>query len=318
MKKCLISILSIVLFISCNEMQEGEIAYTINEQDLIPEGITYSEKSDYFFVSSILKTKIVQINAVTCKSEDFIPSTRFNRRFLGMIVDQKRNHLWACGNMKVDGKTYSSVFKFDIDLGKLIKEYNFPDTMQQLLNDLVIDRLGNAYFTDSNNQHIYKINAISDSIELFYEGNEIEYPNGITISPNEKYLYIASYEKGIRVLNIKSREIVNEVNNTIDSKDLDGLKMYQNSLIGIQNYLDDIHNTKIVRYYLDHTQTQITRAKIIDQDNPHFDVPTTHVIVSNNLYCLATSQLNNVDWEQYTIADPSKLHEVIILKYELN
>ncbi|MFC2096607.1 SMP-30/gluconolactonase/LRE family protein [Bacteroidota bacterium] len=317
MKQILIIALATILLISCKESKNYEIAYQLNEQDLIPEGITYSEKTECFYISSILKTKIVQINAITGEFEDFIPSTLINRRFVGMIVDNKRNQLWACGNIKIKDKTYSSVFKFDVENRKLIREYHFPDTAGQMVNDVVIDNEGNAYFTDSNNQHIYKISAKTDSIELFFESDEIKYPNGITLSPDNKYLYVAAYETGIRVIDIASRKIVNEPSQTIDSKGIDGLKRYKNSLIATQNYFDNTHDIRLVRYYLDETETKITHSEIIDMDNPFFDIPTTHVIVSDHLYSLATSSLGNVNWDKYEIKDPEKLCDIKILKYQL-
>jgi len=93
--------------------------------------------------------------------------------------------------------------------------------------------------------------------------------------------------------------------------------MYQNSLIATQNYFDDIHDIRLVRYYLDESGTRIVRSEIIDRGNPDFDIPTTHVIAGDHLYSLATSSLRNVDWATYQIKDPEKLGDVKILKYKL-
>ncbi len=316
MKQSLILALSILLVASCTETKNYELAYRISEQDLIPEGITYSEKNKCFYISSILKTKIIQIDSKTGKFGDFIPSTLYNRRFVGMMIDNKRHHLWACGNFRLDSTILSSVFKFNTETRELIKEYHFPDTSTQMANDVVIDNDGNAYFTDSNNQHIYKVNIKTDSIELFFESEEIKHPNGISISPDNRYLYIASFITGVRVLDMETKNILNGVNE-FASRGLDGMKFYNNSVIGIQNYFEDLHEIKIIRFHFDETLTKITGSEVIDQDNPYFDIPTTHVIIGDELYCLATSSLNNVIWEKYEIEDPSKLNDVKILKYKL-
>lgn len=317
MKQALITALSILLLASCTKTKNYELVYQISEQDLIPEGITYSEKTKCFYISSILKTKIVQIDSKTSEFKDFIPSTLYNRRFLGLMVDNERHHLWACGNFRLDSTILSSVFKFNTETRELIKEYHFPDTSAQMANDIVVDNNGNAYFTDSNNQHIYKINTKTDSIELFFESEEIKHPNGISISPDNKYIYIASFINGIRILDLKTKQILNDVNE-FASRGIDGMKFYNNSLIGIQNYFEHIYEIKIVRFYLDETLTKITDSEIIDQDNPYFDIPTTHVIVGDELYCLATSSLGNVLWDKYEIKDHAKLSDVKILKYRLD
>ena len=313
-----ISLLTIfcLLIASCGQENNNYIAYSISEKDLIPEGITYSSTTGSFYIGSIYKTKIVQINAETGEYKDFIPSDLLDMSFLGLIVDENRNHLWACGNMLKNGKTLSMVTKFNLATGELLKSYSYADTVANTYNDLALDNDGNIYFTDSDGQHVYKIDKLADSVNIFYDGIEITHPNGITISPNNKYLYIASNNKGIRVLDIEKQKIIGEPDASINSKGIDGLKYYGNSLIGIQNEVKTRSEVKIAQYFLDNTGTKITGMKIIDQNNPGFDIPTTFIIVNNYLYCLANSQLWNISSEN-KIINPESLNDVLILKYEL-
>ena len=63
--------------------------------------------------------------------------------------------------------------------------------------------------------------------------------------------------------------------------------------------------------------TKITKMEIIDQNNPFFDIPTTFVIVSDHLYCMASSQLDNMNFTEYEIINTEALKDILILKYEL-
>jgi len=310
-------IFGIILFASCNQPKTNYIAYRITERDIIPEGITYSSTTNSFYISSIKKTKIIEINAETGEFENFIPSNLLDLRFLGLITDDTKKQLWACGNMSKNNLRYSGIAKFNLNNGELIKSYIITDTTKHTSNDLVLDDEGNVYFTDSDEQNIYKIDVETDSIALFFEDFQISHPNGITISPNNKYLYIASNNQGIRIIDIENRIIINENDTSINSRGLDGLKYYKNSLIGIQNAVEKYSDIKICQYYLDDSGTKITGMKIIDQDNPNFNIPTTFVIANNCLYCLATSHLGNITRE-YEILDPDVSKEVIILKYKLD
>jgi len=199
----------------------------------------------------------------------------------------------------------------------LTKSYLLIDTIAFLFNDLVQDKKGNVYATNSRGREIYKIDYQTDSVSLFYKGVQIDHPNGITISPDNKYLYIASTTKGIRILDLKTREITGEANNNINSYGIDGLKYYKNSLIGIQNGVEKLSEIKINRYFLDGSGTKITKMEIIDQNNPFFDIPTTFVIHKDSLYCLANSQLSKIDQKTNKILNPGLLKDVLILKYEL-
>jgi len=290
----------------------------IHEKDLIPEGITYSSNTKSFYLGSLFKTKIIQIDSKTGAYKDFIPSDLIKMRFTGMIVDDHNNDLWTCGNMRENETVHSAVFRFNLLSNEIKKVYSCPDSLPHLLNDLVLDDFGNVYFTDSNGQRIYKIDIKTDKVNVFFESNEIEYPNGITISPDNTKLYIASYYNGLKILDIKERKIINSINKTINSSNLDGIKYYKNSIIGIQNYINANEKCNITRFYLNKDRTQIINAKVMDKNNPNFDYPTTFVIVNKALYCIANSQLGNVNFTENNIPNPEKLTAIKILKYKLH
>lgn len=300
-------------FLSCNK--EIITAYRLSENDLIPEGITYSPKTDHFYISSIYKTKIVKVDAKTGKFDDFVPTGVHNMSYLGMITDDRENHLWACGNLTENGKTTSTVSKFDLHTGKVVKIYSLNDTAS-LYNDLVQDSQGNIYFTDSHTGKIGIINHATDSIHILYQGkpDEMPYANGITISPDNKYLYVAS-GLGIHILDIKKKEPV-WVSDTM-SAGIDGLKFYNNSLIGIKNGVYKLEDISIIKFHLDDSGTKIIGSELIDKGNSEFDIPTTFTIKDNKLFVIANSQLQNINFPKLEIKDTTKLQEIKILQYQL-
>ncbi|HUR19679.1 MAG TPA: SMP-30/gluconolactonase/LRE family protein, partial [Vicinamibacterales bacterium] len=58
-------------------------------------------------------------------------------------------------------------------------------------NDLVVGRNGNIYFSDmgAGGSGVYRISAKGDLSQI---DNQIERPNGVTLSPDEKTLYVAN------------------------------------------------------------------------------------------------------------------------------
>jgi len=312
MKKILLSFL---LLLSCNQLSDDGIGFVIAEKDLIPEGIAYSASNNSFYVSSINKTKIVQVNAQTGEFQDFIKSDVLGLKVIGMIVDESENNLWACSFNFKDNIGTSTVAKFNLTDGELLKSYTLTDSVENIFNDLVLDKFGNVYFTNTSGKTIFLISSETDTMEVFYKGEEIEYPNGITISPDNKYLYIASAKNGIRVLDIKNKLFLEETESNINSKGIDGLKYYQGSLYAIQNDIGDQSKINIAKYFLNKDGTKITGLEIIDENNSLFDIPTTFVIAKNKLYCVANSQLGNYSNDK--ILDEAALKDVIILKYDL-
>lgn len=311
----------IILFIftvpSYAQVKKSCVAYTISEKDLIPEGITFSHLTNCFYISSIYKGKIVSLDAETGMVKDFMQSDSLNMSFLGMITDEQRKILWACGNIEKDGRNASYITKISLTTGDLLKVYSINSTFASMYNDLVQDDNGNIYFTDSRNQAVYIITVKSDTIALFYKGEEITHPNGITISPDNRYLFIASTDKGIRTLDIQNRKIVDGFCTSINSTGIDGLKFNNKSLIGVQNAVRKNEEINISVYYLDKSGTTIVRKSQLDLNNPLFDIPTTFVVIGKYLYCIANSQLENFNSSNYRIINRDLLKEITVLKYEL-
>lgn len=308
----LILILSICSgFCSYGQINTAKIAYRVSEKDLIPEGITYSSTTNSFYLSSIHKNKIVQINAETGGFKDFISSDLIDMSILGMIVDDRKNHLWACANKD----NQSTVAKFDLKTGELLKSYMRVDTVENTFNDLVQDKEGNIYFTNTNKQTVYMIDKNTEIVSVLFDSPEILHPNGITISPDNKYLYIASTEFGIRILDIMSKKILNDPNGFL-AYGLDGLKFYNNKLIGLQNEVRR-NEVNLSYYLLDETGTIVIGKEIIEQNNPSYNIPTTFVIVNDRLYCLANSQMANINFVTNEIRSYETLDDVLILEYKL-
>lgn len=309
--------LLVFTILSCAQVKKSCVAYTISEKNLIPEGITFSSSTNCFYISSIYKRKIVSVDAETGLVKDFMHSDSLNMSFLGMITDEREKTLWACGNMEKDGRGVSCIAKFSLKTGDLLRVYSLNSPLTSLYNDLVQDDNKNIYFTDSRNHAVYVIEAKSDSIALLYNGEEITHPNGITISPDNKYLYIASTDKGVRTLDIQNGKIVDSLCTSINSTGIDGLKFFNKNLIGIQNAVKNHEEINISVYYIDESGTSIVRKSPIDLNNPLFDIPTTFVVVGKSLYCIANSQLKNFNSSSFKIINQDLLQDITILKYEL-
>ncbi len=315
-----LSVLTLILIIvtlsfSFAQRNKSEVAYRVAEKDLIPEGITFSSSTNSFYLSSLAKNKIIQVDAETGKFKDFVNSEVLGQNVLGLLVDEKRNHLWACSYGEIDNHFFSIIAKFDLNTGKLVKAFKEKEADKYTVNDLAIDEDGNVYYTHMAKHAVLKINKNSNKAEEFISGDKIQNPNGITISANGKYLYVASANHGIKIIDIEKRIVINE-NNSIDhSEGLDGLKFYKNSLIAIENEVRFKSQVKICRFFLNEEGTKSTSMKIIDQNNLHFEIPTTCVIVNDNLYVLANSQMGKLS--KIKEIDKSELNDTIILKYNL-
>jgi YVTN family beta-propeller protein len=302
----------------------SQVAFTIPEKDLIPEGIAYDPVTQTFFVSSTYKRKIVRIDRKG-RAEDFAKEAQDGLLgVVGMKVDAKRRLLWVLSshaganmpmkNMVESESGRSLVCKYDLTTGQLVKKYaldNKPES--HFLNDLTINVAGDVFITDSLTNAIYHVSGQTDELELFVKVGGS--PNGITLSEDEKLLFVA-IRGSIGVVDLKTKNVAAVELPPNESFGADGLYFWKGSLVAIQPGNGE---KMIARYVLNRDMNRVDRIEPVEVVHPAFQQPTTGVIVGNSFYYIANSQLQL--FRRSIKPDGSypieRLRDVVILKARL-
>lgn len=309
------------------QINYSRIAFTLSEKDLLPENIAYEAKTQSFFVGSTRKGKVIKIDANGRHSDFINPKQDGLWMVIGMKADSNNRWLWVCSsggdnledyNLKdsIQGRP-AGIFKFDIDSGTLIKKYTLEDYGNvHFFNDLVVDAEGNIYITHMFEEHaIYTIQINKDELEMFVKPDDLKYPNGITITDDNQFLFVAHSEGLIRV-NIKSKEVspvkLTETLNLARRESIDGLYFYKNALIGIQPSVKQVQ-----KFILNQNLDAIIDSQILEANHPMMNTPTTGVIVNEELYYIANAQFGSFDAEGHLLP-MENLYEPTILNINLN
>lgn len=308
--------LAILIFISgCGTDQKN--VYVIEELDLVPEGITYSEKTNAFYLTSIGKSKIIEIDRTTGEQTNFISEKEFGYMpGAGIYLDSEKARLYALGGYYRSSDTLSALFIFNLNSKQLVNKYSAKEEGAHFLNDLIADKNGNIFITDTKGSSIYCFNESNDSLTLFYQSAEIRYPNGIAISDDNKKLYIASHIYGVRVLDIEKKMILNDPDTTGISKGIDGLELYKGNLYALQNGVK-ANGDNFRKLILDPSGNKITGVEIIDTDNPGLSQPLTFCILDNKAVVIANSNLQYLDQRNYTFIPADSTKKTKLLVYDL-
>lgn len=298
----------------------SEAAFTLAERDLFPEGIAYDSAQEAFYLTSILKRKIVVRDKAGAVSDFIAPGQDGFLSGLGAKVDPTRRVLWVCTadrpRMEGHGEGtagLSGVFKYDLATKKLLKKFVMDGkTGPHLLNDLVVTSQGVVYATDSSAGAVYRISPEQDDLVLLTPYGLYEYPNGIALSSDETTLFVA-HASGIATVNLKTGdrgELQHGAKVFIGG--IDGLYFFRGSLIGIQNGA-----RRVARFVLNKTLDKVDRVEILEAHNPLFvGMPTTGALAGDTLYFIANSQLNAVGPDgKFLPAD--KLQETAVLRVRL-
>ncbi len=127
-----------------------------------PEGITAHAGSGHLFVGGLADGSIQRIVGgratyfKTAHQDDLM-------NVIGMTVDATRNRLWVCSVSFMDafegnGPTTSEVLVFDTESASVVARFRIPnDGLRHFVNDVTVDRDGNAYITGSFAPVLYAV-----------------------------------------------------------------------------------------------------------------------------------------------------------------
>lgn len=303
-----------LLSLGCTSKTPNE--YVLDEKDLVPEGIAYSTQKDAFYLTSVTKSKIVAVDRSSGKQSDFIGELEFGYQpGVGILVDDQRNLLHAIGGYARLKDSLSTLYTFDINTKKLVKRYTA--TRDIFLNDMIQDAEGSIYLTNSNGASLFLLKQGADSLELFYKSSEIEFPNGIAISDDTTKLYIASFTKGVRILDISTKKILNEIDTLGVSQGIDGLEFYKGNLYAVQNGLD-ANGFNFRKLILNEAQDKIVDVEIIDSGNPKLYIPLTFCFMENKAVVIGNSNLGHLNQETMQFSQSDTIPNSRLLVYEID
>ncbi len=290
-------------------------AFTLPERDLIPEGIAWDPVGRTLFVGSLAKRKIVSV-AADGRIRDFVPTGREGLgQVAGMKVDPVRRSLWACSleSEAADGTRRSALFRFDLSSGRLRQKLASPAGGKHLFNDLAVTKDGELYLTDSEEGSVYRLRPGANGLEIFSPPGSLIYPNGIALSADERFLYVAN-EPGIVVFEREAgRSFPLERPKDVSLAGIDGLSLHRGTLVGIQNGAEP---HRVALFALSPSGDRVTAGQVLERGNPLFEIPTTGAVAGDVFYYLANAQLSALG-PGGTVRDPEKRRPVVILMLEL-
>jgi hypothetical protein len=295
-------------------------AFALPDKELITESVAFDQNTGRFFISSVHQRKIVVREKDGSVKDLSLPADGLYS-VLGMKVDAKRRILWvvssAFSQMKGfdpsdDGK--AGIFKYDLKTGKLINKYLLSnEDGNHALGDLTLSSRGDVYASDSMSPIIYKIDAKRDKLEVFLKSDSFASLQGLTFSPDEKYLFAADYSLGFFRIDMADKSF-RQLSNASGAAVLgvDGIYFYKGSLIAIQN---GINPQRVVQFLLNPDLAGITGYKTLEANHADFNEPTLGVLNGDDLYFIANSQWGSVSDKGEL--DKAKLREPVILKLKL-
>lgn len=277
-----------------NARASGSAARTFQASQtlLLVEGIAFDAARDRFFLSSIHDRAIVSVSRdgnvtafADASSGLFSPT--------GMKVDEARGLLIVASaatpqtpELDEGDKGKSAVLAFDLETGALRHAWT-AGAGKHWFGDVTLGKDGTIYISDSLQQELYVIRDLGDVIETLVAHADFPSPQGITLSDDGSFLYLADYAMGLFRIDLTTKEILH----LMPSADLapygiDGLYFHRGNLIAIQN---GVRPNRIIRIKLADGGARIEGTKVLVAAHEDFLEPTLGVLDGDTFHFVANS-----------------------------
>ncbi len=289
----------------------------LSEKDLHPESLLYLKKSKIWLATSIRNKKIVSFDAKSGRCIDWFSNENLHSVFV-VKADNDEKFLWITTSAIPEMKGYSKdlegkseILKIDIETKSIVKR--FPVQGNHVFGDLVINKKGDIFLSDSGEAMIYQIknDELSIWLDLKKEAFNLQ---GITFGKDENELFIADYLKGILKINIRkpSERDWLKLPDNLSKKGIDGLLYFNESLIFMQN---GVKPNRVTQLFLNEGDSNMN-FRIIDHNRAEMVEPTNGIIKDNVLYFIS-----NTPWSFYDKSFNLKESEInypTIYKFSIN
>lgn len=232
---------------------------------------------------------------------------RETQKLWGVMSELENSSLY-----KEENKGKAAIFCMDGNTNEILFEYELSDSLDHVLGEIKQCKDGKIYCTDSQNPIIYVWNDETKQLDVKWTNPKWRSLQGIAFSEDGNWTFVADYSSTIYQINTNTGEMTAlEAPNSFSFKTVDGLYLYKNKLITIQNGTIPM---RISSFELDMENKKVKKGKVLEQQNPHFGEPTNGVLVGNKFLYIANSQWGNYDRENKPKAE---FKPVVVLEIEI-
>jgi len=289
-----------LMVMAAEPMGESEPVFTLPEDVLMPETITWDESRQKFLVGTMVTGSILAVGKDGQVTE-LLRANDENRMWavFDILVDEKHKRLWvtSAANPGFSGfdpvdKGRSALYEYNLETLELVRRYPVPvDGRPHSLGSMVLSPNGDIYIADRVLPIIFSKPANEQKLKAVAASMEMVSLRGIAMRPDGHIIYVADRELGILIIDIEAgRTGKLAVPDTMNLGGIEDLHLWNNHLVIIQN---GNKPQRVMRLELDSSGTQVTAVRPLAIAQPEFDFPSYGTVVDDDFFFFANSQWGN-------------------------
>ncbi|MFT6871378.1 MAG: hypothetical protein ACJAVN_000376 [Roseivirga sp.] len=297
-----------------------EVFKTIDVGYLHPESFVLLENGE-ILLSSVREKKIVKV-ATDGTISDWLETPY---AVLGMKADFERGFLWAATAALPEMLGFeqsdignSIVLQINLERAEIIQGISYDEA--STIGDLVLDGENRLWLSNSMTPFISRNGTDTTNYRGAFNSLQLDLSDayfslqGLTLTDDERYLYVSDYVKGIFRIDITETDFDDVfAPETMLMKGIDGLYYYKSSLIAIHNGTKPY---RIMQYFLNESGLNIESERVINRGGASLGEPTLGQVKDGYFYYLANSPWQAYDKEMNL--DLSKVKPIEIRRFKLD
>jgi len=286
-----------LMVIAAEPMGDSEPVFTLPEDAWMPETITWDKSRQKFLIGTKVTGSILAVGKDGQVTELFRANDENGMwAVFDILVDETRKKLWVTSaaipgfsGLDIADKGRSALFEYNLETLELVHRYPVPvDGRPHSLGSMALSPNGDIFIVDRILPIIFSKPANEQKLKAVAAARDMVSMRGITMLPDGRLIYIADRELGILIIDLQASRVGKlAVPDTLNLGGIDGLYMWDNHLIIIQN---GIKPQRVMRLQLDSTGTQVTAVRPLAIAQPGFDFPNYGAVVGDDLFYFANSQ----------------------------
>ncbi|QDZ07189.1 hypothetical protein FPZ24_06605 [Sphingomonas panacisoli] len=266
---------------------------TVPESHRLIEGLMWDSRAKRLYAATVVDRQLLALTppngATVAAAGDF-------GSLFGGAYDPVRGKLWiASASIEQTPRnvaTFTGLLAVDVRGSAKPATILAPAGSNATLGDIAVAADGTVYASDGLKGGIYRCRPGCAQLETFIAPGRFFSSQGMVLSRDQKWLYVADYRYGLAAVERSTGRITRILGDeTMMLDGIDALVGYNGDLIAIQNGVGPV---RILRLHLSKTGDRVERLDVLERGNPAWGEPSLCVVVGNRLLYVADPQ-----WDRY-------------------
>jgi len=309
---------------NANPISHATVALRLNDPALLAEDVVWDAPHKRFLISSVHEGKIIAVDAAGNASDFVAAGAPDVWSIYGLAIDSKHNRLWATtaagpelGSFQLADSGRTALLAYDLKSGKPLARYELPrDGKRHVLGDVSVGATGAVYVTESIGGGVYRVaGPKAATLDTLVGRGTFGSPQMPVLTADGRGLLVADYPQGIYVIDLTGGAghwIAKP--HTLAATGIDGLYLYENRLIGIQNGTSP---RRVIEMQLAPDSSQVVDWHVLEQGSADLGEPNHGVVVDRDFYFIGNSGWDRVG-DDGTLKTPADAKPPVLLKLRLD